>query len=315
MRTPMFTRVCAFLMIGAGVIFAANASVDIYRVFEIKKFGAELAEEGEAINFFGFFPGMSRYDAQAMAEFYELDGEDCQVHTKGDKAVGYCGFTMKAVSKILKKNKIKAQTFDEVGQAIANQVGDILGYKQKDNWGRVSTWHERVLLNGCKIIIIDKKEGDGLCVTITSPKIYSQEARETDASKEEREEATKKIIPDLIKSMVDIPVEGSGMKAYKLGKYEVTQAQWAYVMGDNPANHSSSRVGVRHVGECPVDDVTWNDCQEFLKELNSLREVKKAGLVFRLPTEMEWEYACRSGAKEGMGESAAGGCNSDGDMI
>ena len=71
-------------------------------------------------------------------------------------------------------------------------------------------------------------------------------------------------------------------KPFYMGKYEVTQEQWESVMGNNP----SSNKGV----ELPVTDVSWEDCQEFIKKLN---EGTKGG--FRLPTEAEWEYACRAG--------------------
>jgi formylglycine-generating enzyme required for sulfatase activity len=72
-------------------------------------------------------------------------------------------------------------------------------------------------------------------------------------------------------------------KSYYMGKYEVTQEQWEAVMGDNP---SSKNIGAK----LPVTDVSWEDCQEFIKKLN---ENTKGG--YRLPTEAEWEYACRAG--------------------
>ena len=72
-------------------------------------------------------------------------------------------------------------------------------------------------------------------------------------------------------------------KPYYLGKYEVTQEQWQSVMGNNP---SISTKGAK----LPVTDVSWLDCQEFIKNLNS-----KTNGGYRLPTEAEWEYACRAG--------------------
>ena len=73
-----------------------------------------------------------------------------------------------------------------------------------------------------------------------------------------------------------------------MGKYEVTQAQWQAVMGENPS---------RFKGDLnPVETVSWDDCKKFLDKLNSIPEVKESGLTFRLPTEKEWEYACRAGS-------------------
>ena len=73
-------------------------------------------------------------------------------------------------------------------------------------------------------------------------------------------------------------------KPYYLGVYEVTQAQWTAVMKSNPSKYQGRP-------DHPVETVSWEDCQMFLKRLNTL------GLgSFRLPTEAEWEYACRAGA-------------------
>jgi formylglycine-generating enzyme required for sulfatase activity len=71
-------------------------------------------------------------------------------------------------------------------------------------------------------------------------------------------------------------------KPFYMGKYEVTQEQWEAVMGNNP----SETKGVR----LPVNKVSWNDCQDFIKKLNA-----KTSGGYRLPTEAEWEYACRAG--------------------
>ncbi len=78
--------------------------------------------------------------------------------------------------------------------------------------------------------------------------------------------------------------------AYYIGKYEVTQAEWRKVMGTNPSLFQGRQVADdpdRH----PVDNVTWDDAQAFIKKLNALENTG----VYRLPTEFEWEYAARAG--------------------
>ncbi len=73
---------------------------------------------------------------------------------------------------------------------------------------------------------------------------------------------------------------------FYLGKYEVTQAQWQAVMGSNPSGFSGNPNN-------PVETVSWDDSQVFITNLNQL------GLgTFRLPTEAEWEYACRAGTTD-----------------
>ncbi len=71
-------------------------------------------------------------------------------------------------------------------------------------------------------------------------------------------------------------------KPFYLGKYEITQAQWAAVMGNNPSGFQGNNR--------PVETITWDDCQAFIQKLNLLGQG-----TFRLPTEAEWEYACRAG--------------------
>jgi len=71
-------------------------------------------------------------------------------------------------------------------------------------------------------------------------------------------------------------------KPFFMGKYEVTQNQWEAVMGDNPSQVKGARL--------PVTMVSWEDCQEFITKLNA-----KTNRGYRLPTEAEWEFACRAG--------------------
>lgn len=80
------------------------------------------------------------------------------------------------------------------------------------------------------------------------------------------------------------PVHLVTLSDYRIGKTEVTQELWEAVMGSNPSMFKGDNL--------PVERVSWNDCQEFIKKLNSL-----TGLNFRLPTEAEWEYAARGGNK------------------
>ncbi len=99
-------------------------------------------------------------------------------------------------------------------------------------------------------------------------------------------------------------VEGTGggimgQKSFYIGKYEVTQAQWKAVMGNNPSYFSGENN--------PVERVSWNDCQEFIKKLNQL-----TGRTYRLPTEAEWEYAARGGKARETYEYA--GSNNIGDV-
>jgi formylglycine-generating enzyme required for sulfatase activity len=85
-------------------------------------------------------------------------------------------------------------------------------------------------------------------------------------------------------------------KDYYLGVYEVTQAQYEKVMGKNPSYFQGAIVGNENA-DLPVDNVSWDDVVEFCKKLSDLPEEKKAGRMYRLPTEAEWEYACRAGSK------------------
>ena len=79
------------------------------------------------------------------------------------------------------------------------------------------------------------------------------------------------------------PVHSVTLSDYYIGETEVTQELWQAVMGSNPSYFEGDN-------QRPVENVSWNDCQKFIKELNRL-----TGKNFRLPTEAEWEYAARGG--------------------
>jgi len=86
-------------------------------------------------------------------------------------------------------------------------------------------------------------------------------------------------------------------KGFWLGKYEVTQAEWRAVMGANPSYYNGKKdnnaMGM-DTWRFPVETVSWNNCQEFLKKTNARPRSGIKG-KFKLPHEDEWEYACRGG--------------------
>ena len=81
-------------------------------------------------------------------------------------------------------------------------------------------------------------------------------------------------------------------KPFYLGKYEVTQAQWQTVMGNNPSKHKDNKL--------PVERVSWNDAVAFCAKLTERERAAKRipeNMKYTLPTEAQWEYACRAGTK------------------
>ena len=91
------------------------------------------------------------------------------------------------------------------------------------------------------------------------------------------------------------PAHQVTLSDYYIGRYEVTQKEWQAVMGDNPSKFYGDNL--------PVENVSWNDCQDFINKLNQL-----TGLKFRLPTEAEWEFAARGG-KQSKGYKYSGSDN------
>jgi formylglycine-generating enzyme required for sulfatase activity len=90
--------------------------------------------------------------------------------------------------------------------------------------------------------------------------------------------------------------EATISKDYYLGVYEVTQAQYEKIMGNNPSAYQGAKVADLNA-DLPVEKVSWDDAVDFCKKLSDLPEEKKANREYRLPTETEWEYACRAGSK------------------
>ena len=110
----------------------------------------------------------------------------------------------------------------------------------------------------------------------------------------------------------ETPHEVTLTKPFKMGVHEVTQAQYEQVMGVNPSKYKGA--------DNPVETVSWEDAVEFCRKLSELPAEKAAGNVYRLPTEAEWEYACRAGTttkysfgddESELGDYAWYGVNSD----
>jgi formylglycine-generating enzyme required for sulfatase activity len=84
---------------------------------------------------------------------------------------------------------------------------------------------------------------------------------------------------------------------FEIAVHDVTQGQWQAVMGNNP----SSFARVQGIADeerklFPVEMVSWDDAQAFIKKLNESEQKRGGGYLYRLPSEAEWEYACRGGA-------------------
>ncbi len=153
------------------------------------------------------------------------------------------------------------------------------------------------------------KEGeyyeDAITLVVDAENKKKEETRRTSESKQQKVEAASETEDGMVYvkggcfDMGDIfdtgasdekPVHTVCIGDFYLGKTEVTQKQWEDVTGSNPSKFQCA--------DCPVERVSWDNAQDFIKKLN-----EKTGKNYRLPTEAEWEYAARSG---GLKEQWAG---------
>lgn len=282
------------------------------RIKEILALAKKSAEEDSNINFFGFFVGMSQYDAFALTEHYGLKEEEFSISVaeNGD-VVNQIWFSLKGIRRIAKKG----DTFNELLRVVERQVGDLsvnvdsavndafsASLSTVFSGGKVplsvpKAKYARETIGGVVAMMYDGANA-GLNIAQKNPKERASIA--TEAAKQDRESNTynevrkmfvdevrkmerDRIILGILNNMVAIPG-----KNFKIGKYEVTQKEWMVVMGNNPSKFKNP--------SNPVELVSWYDCQKFIRKLNAMPEVKALGLSFRLPTEREWEYACRAGS-------------------
>ena len=90
-------------------------------------------------------------------------------------------------------------------------------------------------------------------------------------------------------------------KPFYLGRYLVTQEEYQRVVGNNPSEFSATgqhkdQVAGQDTKRFPVENVSWDDAVEFCRKLSEMPEEKAAGRTYRLPSEAQWEYACRAGS-------------------
>jgi|688.fasta_scaffold91067_2 formylglycine-generating enzyme required for sulfatase activity len=96
--------------------------------------------------------------------------------------------------------------------------------------------------------------------------------------------------------------------SFYIGTYEVTQAQYETIMGENPSYFRGDRIAIRdHTGHAinflahlnyPVENVSWDHAIEFCRRLSERPQEVEAGRYYTLPTEIQWEYACRAGSRD-----------------
>ncbi len=232
---------------------------------DIRALAKKSAEKDNNINFCGFFTGMSRYDAQDLAGYYKLKEDEYSFSALPGKAVSVLWFSPKGVRRMTDGGS----TIAVLAQAVEKRVGGL--EKSNGNW-------ERRTIDG--VVVTLNSEG----LTIQNDSLASWNPIVTKRNVQ-REVNAQYVIRGISGTMVAIPG-----KNFRMGKYEVTQAQWEAVMGINPSGFKGA--------DNPVENVSWDDCQKFLEKLNALPEVKesKSGLTYRLPTGKEWEYACRAGS-------------------
>ncbi len=273
---------------------------------------AKQAEEDGLINFYGFYVGMPKEDAVLLEKHYGLQGDECQLSILGEVVAGL-KFSLGGIRRLTKGGN----TFEELAQAVANRIGDL---QCKSEWkseygiyGRYE-YYEYTTIDGHEARL-SKEEGlkmsggEQLQGRIKKELASSLERAVEQASKNTSAVLGAGRIPGETRTltlpggaememvwcppgtfMMGSPENEEGhsfygetqhqvtlTKGFWMAKYEVTQKQWKSVMGKNPSEHWGDYL--------PVDNVSWYDCMEFCR---------KSGL--RLPTEAEWEYACRAGS-------------------
>ena len=246
---------------------SGDQETQMARIREIFALAKKTEEDDGNVNFFGFFMGMSCSDAAVLAQYYNLKDDEWLVENSFEMAVWRINFSLKGVRRITKAG----HTFGELLRGVENRIGD---FSVVD--------HDLYLYKTIDGVVVTMSETKGLTIR----NVNEERLQKIKIENEERLQKNKITIKRIEEDMAAIPG-----KNFKMGKYEVTQLQWELVMGNNPSRFGDGSPNY------PVENVSWEDCQEFLTKLNAFNaEVKHSTVIFRLPTQEEWEYACRAGA-------------------
>ena len=265
----------------------SQADADIRSLFD----KAKAAEEDGALNLCGFYSGMPIADADALVGYYGLKEGEWEFQENPETHEVYSlHFSLQAVRRITKGGN----SFDELSQAVANRVGSL---RHKGGWDGPE-WYEYKSIDGIRVTMAEEKCKDQDDHWIPSGCRIHDEARARKAEEHLHHAGETKSITlpgGATMKMVWCPPGDFGMgnnnrdsdekpvhrvtlsRGFWMAKTEVTQKQWRSVMGNNPSNHKGDNL--------PVEKVSWHDAQDFCR---------KAGHGLRLPTEAQWEYACRA---------------------
>ena len=225
-------------------------------------------------------------DAEAVFEKQKLEGENAQLKAALDEISAEC----KALAADLTSKDMDLRSLQSQSEAQNTQLKELIKLK-KSLTDEVEKLQSQLLDN--------ETERSNMLKKLMQTQDELQKAKtEVDAKQKELLALQKKIITSSSSSRKSpasndgqltfsvkgvsfkmIRVEGKGAPYY-IGETPVTQALWKAVMGNNPSSFKG-------------DNLSWNDCQEFIKKVN-----KETGKTFRLPKEAEWEYAAKGGRME-----------------
>ena len=200
-------------------------------------------------------------------------------------------------SDVLKPILAKAQKLEEYEELLKEMLEEQNPPAIQDLRDLRDYQKDHLRLRDEDIADIDRKYG---LTVVATPLIVMPKA--ADKPKEKSDALVLDLSNDVKLELVDIPagsfMMGSNdydsekplhkvtLKAFKIGKYPITQKQYEAVMGNNPSNFQGNE-------NCPVENVSWHDAVKFCEEIS-----KRIGQKVKLPTEAQWEYACRSGSTE-----------------